>query len=109
MRAAGPRRGELWWWESEHVGARPAVVLSRDAALERLETAIVAPCTTTIRGIPSEVVLEPDQDPVPAISAVNLDALDNTPVALLVERLGRLSDERMRQICNALDVAIACD
>ena len=109
MRAVGPRRGELWWWESEHVGARPAVVLSRDAALERLETAIVAPCTTTIRGIPSEVVLEPGQDHVPAISAVNLDALDNTPVALLVERLGRLSDERIHQICAALKVAVACD
>ena len=109
MRAAGPRRGELWWWESEHVGARPAVVLSRNAALERLETAIVAPCTTTIRGIPSEVVLEPGHDPVPATAAVNLDALDNTPVALLVERLGRLSDERMVQICTALEVAVACD
>lgn len=85
------------------------MVLSRDAALERLQTAIVAPCTTTIWRIPSEVVLEPDQDPVPATSAVNLDALDNTPVALLVERLGRLSDERMHQICTALEVAIACD
>ena len=99
----------MWWWESEHVGARPAVVLSRDAALERLPTAIVAPCTTTIRGIPSEVVLEPGEDPVPAISAVNLDSLDNTPVALLVQRLGRLSDERMRQICAALEIAVACD
>ena len=85
------------------------MVLSRDAALERLETAIVAPCTTTIRGIPSEVVLEPGPDPVPATSAVNLDALDNTPVALLVERLGRLSDERIHQICAALKVAVACD
>ena len=85
------------------------MVLSRDAALERLETAIVAPCTTTIRGIPSEVVLEPGEDPVPTISAVNLDALDNTPVDLLVERLGRLSDERMHQICAALEIAIACD
>ena len=109
MRAAAPRRGEVWWWESEHVGARPAVVLSRDAALERLPTAIVAPCTTTIRGIPSEVVLEPGDDPVPAISAVNLDSLDNTPVTLLVQRLGRLSDERMRQICAALEIAVACD
>ena len=88
---------------------RPAVVLSRDAALQRLGTAIIAPCTTTIRGIPSEVVLEPGEDPVPAISAVNLDSLDNTPVSLLVQRLGLLSDERMRQICAALEVAVACD
>ncbi len=90
-------------------GVRPVVVLSRDAALERLPTAIVAPCTTTIRGIPSEVVLEPGEDPVPALSVVNLDSLDSTLVALLVQRLGRLSDERMRQICTALEVAVACD
>ena len=71
--------------------------------------AIVAPCTTTIRGLPSEVVLEPGDDPVPAVSAVNLDAVENVPLALLVQRLGRLSDERMRQVCAALEVAVACN
>jgi mRNA interferase MazF len=85
------------------------VVLSRDAALERLGRAIVAPGTTTIRGIPTEVVLEPGEDPVPTVSAVNLDSTDNTPAALLVRRLGRLSDERLRQICAALEVAVGCD
>ena len=109
MTALAPRRGEVWWWESAHAGVRPVVVLSRDVALSRLRTAIVAPCTTTIRGIPSEVVLEPGQDPVGAISAVNLDSLANVPVALLVQRLGRLSDERMRQMCAALAVAVDCD
>ena len=109
MTAVAPRRGELWWWESARAGVRPVVVLSRDAALDRLRTAIVAPCTTTIRDIPSEVVLEPGEDPVSAITAVNLDSVDNAPVALLVQRLGRLSDERMRQICAALEVAVACD
>ncbi len=109
MKVAAPCRGEVWWWESEQVGVRPAVVLSRDAALERLGSAIVAPCTTTIRRIPSEVVLEPGEDPVPALSAVNLDSLENTPIALLVQRIGRLSDERMRQICAAVEVAVGCD
>ena len=84
------------------------VVLSRNAALERLNTAIVAPCTTTIRGLPTEVVLEPGDDPVPAVSAVNLDSVENAPLSLLVQRLGRLSDERMRQICGALEIAVAC-
>ena len=101
--------GDVWWWESPHVGRRPVVVLSRDAALERRRMAIVAPCTTTIRGLPSEVVLEPGDDPVPAVSAVNLDAVENVPLALLVQRLGRLSDERMRQVCAALEVAVACN
>lgn len=102
------RRGEIWWWESPHAGKRPVVVLSRDAALERLNTAIVGPCTTTIRNLPSEVVLEPGDDPVPLLSAVNLDSVENTPQSLLVQRLGRLSDERMGQICEALRTAVEC-
>lgn len=106
--AADVRWGEVWWWESPYAGSRPVVVLSRNAALDRLKTAIVAPCTTTIRGLPTEVVLEPGDDPVPAVSAVNLDSVENAPLGLLVQRLGRLSDERMRQVCDALEIAVAC-
>jgi len=103
-----PVRGEVWWCEAPHVGRRPVVVLSRDAAIPRLRRALVAPCTTTIRGLSSEVVLEPDEDPVPRASAVNLDSVESVSIGLLVERLGRLSDERMRQICAALEVAVDC-
>ena len=76
--------------------------------MQRRKMAIVAPCTTTIRGLPSEVVLEPGDDPVPALSAVNLDSVENAPLGLLVQRLGRLSDERMREVCAALEVATDC-
>jgi mRNA interferase MazF len=84
------------------------VVLSRDVAIPRLRRALVAPCTTTIRGLSSEVVLEPDVDPVPRLSAVNLDSVESVSIGVLVERLGRLSDDRMRQICEALEVAVDC-
>lgn len=103
-----PARGEVWWCELPEVARRPVVVLSRDAAIPRLRRALIGPCTTTIRGIPSEVLLEPTEDPIPRISAVNLDSVESVPIGTLVERLGRLSDERMRQICNALEVAVAC-
>lgn len=83
-------------------------MLSRDAALPRLRRALVALCTTTIRGLPSEVLLEVGEDPVPRRSAVNLDSVESVSVAVLVERLGRLSDERMRQVCAALAVAVDC-
>jgi mRNA interferase MazF len=106
---AVPARGEVWWCELPEVGRRPVVVLSRDAAIPRLRRALIGPCTTTIRGIPSEVRLEPSEDPVPLISVVNLDSVESVSIATLVERLGRLSDERMRQVCNALDVAVACE
>ncbi|MBI2684429.1 MAG: type II toxin-antitoxin system PemK/MazF family toxin [Actinobacteria bacterium] len=102
------KRGELWWCEPPGIGRRPVVVLSRDAAIPRLTRALVAPCTTTIRGLPSEVILEPGDDPVGRPTAVNLDSVESVSIAVLVERLGRLSDPRMRQICAALAVAVDC-
>jgi mRNA interferase MazF len=104
-----PARGELWWCELAEIGRRPVVVLSRDAAIPRLRRALVGPCTTTIRAIPSEVRLEPGEDPVPQTSVVNLDSVESVSVGTLVERLGRLSDQRMRQICAALEIAVGCD
>jgi mRNA interferase MazF len=104
-----PARGEVWWCEVPEVGRRPVVVLSRDAAIPRLRRTLIGPCTTTIRGIPSEVLLEPGDDPIPLRSVVNLDSVESVSVGTLVERVGRLSDQRMRQICSALEVAVACD
>ena len=104
-----PARGEVWWCELAEIGRRPVVVLSRDAAIPRLRRTLIGPCTTTIRGIPSEVPLEPGKDPVPRSSVVNLDSVESVSLGTLVERLGRLSDERMREICAALEIAVACD
>ena len=106
---AAPLRGEVWWCALPDIGRRPVVVLSRDAATSRLRRALVAPCTTTIRSLPSEVLLEPGEDPVPRHSAVNLDSVESVSVAVLVERLGRLADARMRAICDALAIAVACE
>jgi mRNA interferase MazF len=103
-----PARGEVWWCELAEIGRRPVVVLSRDAAIPRLRRVLVAPCTTTIRALPSEVVLEPDEDPIPRRSAVNLDSVESVSIGVLVERLGRLADARLREICSALAVAIDC-
>ena len=105
---AVPARGEVWWCELPEVGRRPVVVLSRDAAIPRLRRALIGPCTTTIRGIPSEVPLDPGEDPIPRSSVVNLDSVESVSIGTLVERLGRLSDDRMHQICDALEVAVGC-
>ena len=98
----------MWWCELPEIGRRPIVVLSRDAAIPRLRRALIAPCTTTIRGLPSEVVLEPGEDPIGRRSAVNLDSVESVSTAVLVERLGTLSGERMRQVCAALAIATDC-
>jgi mRNA interferase MazF len=104
-----PRRGEVWGCELPEIGRRPVVVLSRDAAIPRLRRALIAPCTTTIRDLPSEVLLDPGDDPVPRRSAVNLDSIESVSVAVLVQRIGALSDARMRDICDALGVAVDCE
>lgn len=88
-----PARREVWWCELPEI----------------LRRTLSGPCTTTIRGIPSEVLLEPGEDPVPRPSAVNLDSVESVALVTLVERLGRLGDRRMRQICQALEIAVACE
>ncbi len=104
-----PARGEVWWCELPDIRRRPVVVLSRDVAIPRLRRALIAPCTTTIRGLASEVLLEPGEDPIPLQSAVNLDSLESVSIGTLTERLGRLSDGRMRAVCAALAVAVNCN
>ena len=69
---------------------------------------MIAPCTTTIRDLPSEVRLGPEEDPVPRPCVVNLDSVEQVPVRLLVQRLGRLASERMRAVCDALAIAVNC-
>jgi mRNA interferase MazF len=103
-----PARGDVWWCEMPEIGRRPVVVLSRDAVIPRHRRALIAPCTTTIRQLPSEVILEPGEDPVPLRSAVNLDSVESVSIAILVERMGRVADHRMRQLCAALAIAVDC-
>ncbi|HEY6628019.1 MAG TPA: type II toxin-antitoxin system PemK/MazF family toxin [Acidimicrobiia bacterium] len=103
-----PMRGEVWWCELPQISRRPVVVLSRNAAIPRLRRALVAPCTTTVRGLQSEVVLEAGEDPIPQRSAVNLDSVESVSIGALTTRLGRLSAERMHQVCSALAVAVDC-
>ncbi len=103
-----PRRSEIWWCGLPDIARRPVVFLSRDVAIPRLGRTLIAPCTTTVRGLPSEVALDPAADPVPLVCAVNLDSIESVSVSVLVDRLGRLSDERMREVCDALSIAVEC-
>lgn len=103
-----PVRGEVWWCELPEIGRRPVVVLSRDAAIPRLRRTLVAPCTTTIRRLASEVYLEPGEDPVPLACVASLDSVESVSIGVLVERLGRLADNKMREVCDALQVAVDC-
>lgn len=87
---------------------RPVVVLSHNIAISTLRRAMVAPCTTTIRGLLSEVVLDPQEDPIPQLCAVNLDTIETVSTATLTIKIGTLSLSRMQELCRALAVATAC-
>ena len=77
-------------------------------AITARRVAIVAPCSTTFRGLPSEVELDPATDPVPSACVVALDSLESLGVGFFIERLGSLAPQRMRQVCSALAIAVDC-
>lgn len=104
-----PLRGELWWCETPDAGRRPCVVLTRDQAIPRLRRIVVAYATTNERGLETEVVLEPTEDPVRQRCVLQLDSTQSLALSLFVDRIGRLSDDRMREVCAALAVAVGCD
>lgn len=101
-----PVRGEVWWCQPLQLQRRPVVVLSRNAAIPRLQRVLVAPCTTNVRWLPSEVPLEPEFDPIPLPSVVNLDSVESVAISTLVDRLGMLSDRTMRAVCEAMSIAL---
>lgn len=100
-------RGEVWWSEDEQLGRRPVLVLSRSAVLPVLTRPLVAPLTTRVRGLPTEVALGTD-DGLPKACVVSLDNVLPLSAALLVERITRLSQARMTAVCQALAVATDC-
>lgn len=87
---------------------RPVVVLTRDSAIAYLSTVTVAPITSTIRDVPSEVVLS-EEDGMKARCAVNLHHAVTVAQNRLGRRVGQLSSLRMGEICAALRFSLGCD
>ena len=87
---------------------RPVVVLTRDSSISYLSTVSVAPITSAIRGVPSEVVLGED-DGMKAPCAVNLHNTVTVSQDRLGKRVNRLSPVRMTEICAALRFSLGCD
>jgi len=87
---------------------RPVVILTRGSALDYLSRVTIAPITSTVRGVPSEVVLGPE-DGMKRVCAVNLHNVITVPQASLGRRLAQLTRERLREVCTALAFALGCD
>jgi mRNA interferase MazF len=97
----------VWWGEIDDVGRRPFLVMTRSAAIPVLHNVLAAPVTRTIRGIPTEVPLGPD-DGMPVECAASFDNLRVVPKAYLVDRLCTLEPVRLVQACQALRAAVDC-
>jgi mRNA interferase MazF len=87
---------------------RPVVVLTRDSSVPYLSTVTVAPITSTIRGVPSEVLLK-EVDGMKTPCAVNLHNAVTVSQNRLGKRVAQLSSTRMLEICAALRFALGCD
>ena len=102
-------RGEIWFLRLAHPDhRRPVLVLSRPSLLKVLHTATVAAITSAVRGVPTEVVLGPE-DGLKQISSVNLTNLFTVRKAELHHFVATLSAGKMREVCRALNIACGCD
>ncbi len=100
------RRGEVWWAElPQPIGRRPVLLLSRDAAYSVRTSVTLAIITRTVRSIPVEVLLEPE-DGMPTKCVVNLDAILTIPKSRLTERITTLSPEKMTAVGKAIVFAL---
>lgn len=101
-------RGEIWL----HTFAppdkrRPVLILSRQSVIGLLRTVIVAPVTSTLRGLPSEVPVGIEEG-LKHVSGVNLDHVQTVEQRDLRHFVGSLSPEKMEDVCRALAVATGC-
>ena len=100
------RRGEVRWYRfAAPDKKRPVVVLARDSALEFLGEVSVAPVTSTVRDIPTEVVLD-ESHGMPRTCAVNLDHVQTVPRARLGRVVTTLDASTMREVARALVFAL---
>lgn len=100
------KKGEVWWADLPMpVGKRPVVLLSRDEAYAVRNAITVAEITSTIRGIPVEVKLGPE-DGLPKKCVANLDTILTVRKSLLIERIAMLKPDKIEQINSAIKFAL---
>ena len=100
------RRGEVWDVDfAPPVGLRPAVILTRDVILSRLRNVTVAPITSTVRGIPTEVPVSEDAG-LDHPSVVSCDNVTTVPQDVCVRRRGDVGPVIVAQISEAVILAL---
>ena len=101
------RRGEIRWYKFQPPDKnRPVLILSRDPVIEYLGEVTIAPVTTTIRDIPSEVLLT-KADGLPRECVVNCDHLQTVSKGKIGPLIATLSISRMAEVAEAVSFALA--
>ena len=100
-------RGEVWWADVPGDKMRPVLILTRERFIPRLTAVLVAPVTTNVRGIPTEVALGP-ADGMPRSCAVNFDNTFTLARHRLLDRLTTLPPGRLPEVCDAYRFAAGC-
>jgi mRNA interferase MazF len=104
---AVPRQGEVWWANlPPPIGRRPVLILTRSDAIPRLSNVTIAPLTRTIRNIPTEVILSPE-DGVPTLCAISLDNIVTVRKTSLDTRIVALDVSILHEVFEALRIAFA--
>jgi mRNA interferase MazF len=95
-------RGDIRWYKfASPDKKRPVLVLTRNSVLEYLGEVTVAPITTTIRDIPSEVFLSP-ADGMPQYCAVNCDHLQTVSKGKIGGLITSLPRTKMGEVGRAI-------
>lgn len=102
-----PHRGEIWWADVPGDKTRPVLILTRERFIVRLHSILVAPVTTRVRGIPTEVDLAVE-DGLPRACAVNFDNVFTLRRDRLREVIALLSAERLDSVCRSYRFAAGC-
>jgi mRNA interferase MazF len=102
-------RGDVCWYtlKSSDTG-RPVLILTRDSAIAVLHSVAVAPITSTIRGIPTEVVLT-EADGLPSTCVANFDNVQTVPKRNIGDRIAQLPRGKMQEAAAALSFALGFD
>ena len=102
-------RGDVCWYTFETPDKRrPVLILTRDSAIPVLNAVTVAPITSTVRSIPTEIVLT-EEDGLPSICAVNFDNLQTVQKKRIGGRITRLTKRRMKEAASAAAFALGFD
>lgn len=101
------RRGEIWFAATPG-GDRPVLVLTRDPVADRIGAVVVAGLTRTVRGLVSELPLDPAIDGVPDECVVSFDNLHTLPRDAFRRRVAALSPPRLAEACRVLAAATGC-